>query len=316
MAVWKASTDSGFAAKVPPGSLEATSAPTAEMPTRPATRAIALLIADAIAASVSSASASTVAVSVATGATSPSEKTTSAGRRSSANETSVSTRRKSRIPAAASSEPRVDHERLQVRDREVPAAEQIEPPHRVGRATLVDHEHLSATAPPASEPITSGLPQPKRGCSTRPEDDSGQTDRAEHRAEDVDATPHRRSVGYHGAQEEQRDEDERVVEREDPAPRGPVDNHAAGERADDDRYPAPGGPRADRRAASAVRERRRDDRQRARRHQRPSDTLQRPGRDQRLRARRDRAGKREDAEGTEHAPPAVDVTQRTPDQDQ
>ena len=73
----------------------------------PATRAIALLIAEAMPASVSSASASTVAVSGATVIESPSEKTSSAGSRSVRYEVvDARQRRNSRIPAAASSGPR------------------------------------------------------------------------------------------------------------------------------------------------------------------------------------------------------------------
>ena len=60
----------------------ATTAPTAATATRPATRAIALFIPEAMPAFESSASASTVAVSGATVIDSPSPKSSSAGRRS------------------------------------------------------------------------------------------------------------------------------------------------------------------------------------------------------------------------------------------
>ena len=59
-----------------------TTAPMAATASRPATRAIALLIPEAMPALDSSASASTVAVSGATVADSPTEKTSSAGSRS------------------------------------------------------------------------------------------------------------------------------------------------------------------------------------------------------------------------------------------
>ena len=60
----------------------ATTAPIAATASRPATRAIALLMPEAMPALDSSASASTVAVSGATVSESPSENTSSAGRRS------------------------------------------------------------------------------------------------------------------------------------------------------------------------------------------------------------------------------------------
>ena len=62
-----------------PANCAAITAPIAATPSRPAARAIALLIPEAIPACSSSASASTVAVSGATVADRPSENTSSAG---------------------------------------------------------------------------------------------------------------------------------------------------------------------------------------------------------------------------------------------
>ena len=73
-----------------------TRSPMSETPSRPATRATALLIADAMPASCSSASARTVAVSGATVSVRPSANTTSAGSRSATYDGSVPTRRSRR----------------------------------------------------------------------------------------------------------------------------------------------------------------------------------------------------------------------------
>ena len=74
-------------------------------------RATALLTADAIPASLSSASASTVAVSGATVTASPSEYTSSAGIRSSQYDVVASSRSIRRNPAATSSGPTVMNQR-------------------------------------------------------------------------------------------------------------------------------------------------------------------------------------------------------------
>ena len=81
-------------------------APTAAVASRPATRAIALLTAEAIPALDSSAAASTVAVSGATVIDSPSEKTSSGGSTSATKSASASTRMNSRMPAAETSGPK------------------------------------------------------------------------------------------------------------------------------------------------------------------------------------------------------------------
>ena len=77
-----ARTEAAFAENVSPTSVPAITTPMTETPTRPATRATALLTADAIPASPSFASAMTVAVSGATVIDSPSEKTSRPGSRS------------------------------------------------------------------------------------------------------------------------------------------------------------------------------------------------------------------------------------------
>src|SRR4051794_2542140 len=79
---WKASTDSLLRAKVSPAIEPATTMPMSETPMRPATRATALLIAEAMPASLSPASASTAAVSGATATVRPKEKMIRAGSRS------------------------------------------------------------------------------------------------------------------------------------------------------------------------------------------------------------------------------------------
>jgi hypothetical protein len=76
-----------------------------ETPTRPATRATALLIADAIPASASFTSAITVAVNGATVIESPTANTSSPGRRSRTYDVSSPTRNRSSTPIAASTGP-------------------------------------------------------------------------------------------------------------------------------------------------------------------------------------------------------------------
>ena len=105
--MWKASTDSWLGANVSPTSVPATTTPMTETAIRPATRAIALLMAEAMPASCSSASARMAAVSGATVIESPIEKTISGGSRSTTYDGVVSVRGiSSRMPAAATSGPR------------------------------------------------------------------------------------------------------------------------------------------------------------------------------------------------------------------
>ena len=99
-ASWNARTEAAFAAKLSPASVLATTTPITETPTRPATRATALLTADAIPASLSFASAITVAVSGATVIDSPSEKTSKPGSRSRTKEACMPMRRKRSTPPA------------------------------------------------------------------------------------------------------------------------------------------------------------------------------------------------------------------------
>jgi hypothetical protein len=130
----------------------------------------------------------------------------------------------------------------------------------------------------------------------------------------VDALAHAR------AREHERGEDERHVDREDPAPRDVLDDGAATERADDEGDAGPCRPGADRRAALVTRERRGDQCEARGHEQRARRALERPRCDQQLGARRHRAEQRRGAEQCqsrrEDAPPPEDVPERSPDEQQ
>ena len=326
-----------------PGSVDATRAPIAAIPIKPATRAIALLIAEAIPASLSSASASTVAVSGATVAANPSAKRRSAGRRSKTydglqpdpqeEQDACCGDQRSRgqeeawpVPVCECAEASrqrehghghgdrrqaglkgrvardllqedeeeeeehrqacVDRERLQVGDREVPTLEQVEPQHRVGRALLVDDERPKRDDTAEKRNDDHRAPPPESGLLNEPEDDSGQPEGAQGGADKVDSTLHRWRIRNSGPGEHQRDEDERDVDREDPAPGRLVHKQAAHKWSDNDCDSAPRGPRSNRGTTFALRERCGDERQRARRQKCPCNPLQRPSCNQGLDRRR------------------------------
>jgi hypothetical protein len=119
----------------------------------------------------------------------------------------------------------------------------------------------------------------------------------------------------------ERDEHERHVDREDPAPRGHVEDPAAGQRPDHGRDPAPGRPRADRRSPFLlVGVGDRDQSQRRGCQQRARGTLKRASGNEQLDRRRERAEQRRGAEADDpdrkDPPLAVEVTERPADQDQ
>ena len=87
--------------------------------------------------------------------------------------------------------------------------------------------------------MIAGLDQPKPRLLDEREDDPAEPGRAEGRADDVDAAAGHPWRSRNGRENEHhRRHDQRDVEREHPAPRDPVDDHAAGERADDRCDPA------------------------------------------------------------------------------
>ena len=128
---------------------------------------------------------------------------------------------------------RVDREGLQVGDREVPALEQIESQHRMRGALLVEDERSECDDADQERDDDRWASPAEPGLFDQGEDDSGQTERAEAGTDQIDATSHPRRVRNRGPHEQQRDQNERDVEREDPAPRRLVDDqaaHAAGRR--------------------------------------------------------------------------------------
>ena len=150
----------------------------------------------------------------------------------------------------------VQREGLQVADREVPAAEQLELQHRLRGVALVgdEREHGEHTADQRHEgrraaPAVVGLLDQREHDAAEPEDAEDGT-----RVVDLPARDRQRSRDRDEDQDERR-HDDGDVQREDPAPAELVDDQPARERADDAGDRAPGKPAADGRAALLLAER-------------------------------------------------------------
>ena len=207
--------------------------------------------------------------------------------------------------------------------REVAPPEQLERQHRRGRAQLVRDERREHQHARDERDADERVAPAEHRLLDQPERDPRQAERAQQRAGHVQrrpALPRIAGLGHVAPRQRQRDQHERDVDREHPAPRDRVDDLAADQRPGEVADAAPGGPGADRRAALGLGEDRDDDRERGRRQQRARDPLQRARDDQQLDGRRQRAEQRRDAEARhaerEHAPLAVDVGERAGHEDQ
>ena len=146
----------------------------------------------------------------------------------------------------------VHRERLGVADREVAPPEQAQRQHRMRRARLPPQERRQQRDPgqrrARRRPAT---PQPSVGwrisAKTGPASPSAQS--AAPRTVDRRARAVARALGHRDHDQHQREEHERDVDGEDPAPGRRVDEVAAAERADDRRDPRPRRPGPDRHAA-------------------------------------------------------------------
>ncbi len=218
-------------------------------------------------------------------------------------------------------EPAVHAERLRVSDREVAACEQLELQHRLCGMALAPEEGRERDDASCERNDDRGAAPAVPRLLDQREHEAGQPDGAQPGAGRVDsAAAQPLGSRYRGEDQRQGGEDERHVEREDPAPGDLVDDPAARERPDDRRDPTPSGPGTDRGAALLRREGGDDDRQRARSDERAGRALQRASGDQHVDRRGSRTQQGEQAERgdarREDATLAVDVAERAADQDQ
>ena len=160
------------------------------------------------------------------------------------------------------------------------------------RAPLVQHEQRpAARSRRGRRPTPRAAPAHDRLADQR-EHRTGEPEHGQHARRASRGAPAARAparLGTATATSAERDQHERHVDGEDPAPRGGVDEPAAGQRPDHHRDPRPRRPGADRGAALVGREGGDDHRQRARRQQRAEHALQRAAGDQHLDRRRERA---------------------------
>jgi hypothetical protein len=202
------------------------------------------------------------------------------------------------------------------------ALEQRQRQHRLRRARLPEEEAGEQHGAPDQRHGHHGVAPASKRLLDQPEGHARQPEGAEQRAQHVHpgvgvALP---SLGHDPQDEDHREDHDRHVDGEDPAPRGRVHELAADQRSEHGADAAPGRPRAYRLAALLRREVGHDDRQRRRGEQRAGHALKRAGRDEDLDRRRQRARDRGDAERPdaerEHAPLPEDVAQRAADQQQ
>ncbi len=152
----------------------------------------------------------------------------------------------------------------------------------------------------ANAASTSASVQPRAGASIRPQISVAERDEGEHEAAQVQPRCGLvAALGHEEAPGDQRDDHDRQVDEEDPAPVGVLDQPAAGDRADRDPDAGDAGPDPDRLAALVRGERRGQDRQRRGHDERAADAHQAAHRDQ----QRGRGGQRR-AERAERRTPA------------
>ena len=201
--------------------------------------------------------------------------------------------------------------------------EEAQRQHRLRRSALPPDEHGEhGDAAEEGEQDQRVAPAAARLLDQR-EHRSGETDRAEQPSDHVDlgATRSGRFLAGDGVGDQRaRDDRERHVDEEDPAPGRVLDEPAAAERPDHERDAGPGRPGADRGAAFLAAERRRDHGQAGRGEDRPRGALQAAREDQRGAVGRGGAEDRGEPErrdpDQEEPPGAEEVTERAADEQQ
>ena len=185
--------------------------------------------------------------------------------------------------------------------------------HRLWAAPLPGDERHEQRDPRDQWHGHPAVPPAIAGLLDQREHWTGESERAQHRANRVDVMG---GAAIRGQPAQQLDcqHHRHQVDREDPSPRGRLHERAAPEWTDDRRHPGPCRPAADRAGPLLLIERVHDQRKRARDQQRAGRALHRASADQPAVGRSDRAQQREGAEPRqpegEHALAAEHVAKR------